>query len=142
MNLSKPFLVVLLVSGLLLSCAAGATEPVQRSTDEKGTIRIATPTKKDQAGEPSGAAQASPEAAKAGKASEPETPPPGLLPSHSRRYRGGAAAEAARRKAFEKSHPDLVKPAGESQPTPEPGVPPRRLAPPPPSPTVNPPAAK
>jgi hypothetical protein len=135
MNLATSFVAILLALGLLLPSLAGANEPVNRSVDDKGTIHIGTDSKagKEKAGDQAGEAKAQSGSAAQKQATPPEPPPPGLIPSHSRRLRGPAAA--ARRQAFEKAHPDLVpaRPVTPAPQTPAPKAGPQP-APPPPEP--------
>jgi hypothetical protein len=117
---------MVLALGLLLPPLAGATEPVKSATDEKGVIHIGagTTAPKEKAGdtEKKGEEKAQPGKAATETAAPPAAPPPGLYPSHSRRLSGPAAE--AKRKAFERAHPNLVPHAQQAQtPAPKPPMP-------------------
>jgi hypothetical protein len=118
MNLTTSFMTILLVLGLVLPPLAGANESVKSSIDEKGTIHIGTGSsaEKAKAGEKAGVAHAQPGSATLKQAVPAEPPPPGLMPPSQARRRGSAVE--ARRKAFQKAHPELV-PARPQTPAPQ-----------------------
>jgi hypothetical protein len=124
----RAVLTVIPALSLLILPGAAAAEKIHQSTDEQGTIRISNA--------PSAGKEKGSEEKAEGKAGEvkaqhgvpaPEGPPPGLNPHKSRRPYGPEAE--ARRKAFEKAHPNLVPgtptPPGQPEPAP-PGAPPSR----------------
>jgi hypothetical protein len=120
MNLKSLFLTGALALGLLFPPMAGATqETIKSTTDETGKIQIRTPSPADKEKEKAGekGEQGAEEKAQPEKEVKKQYPPreeapPGLYPPTSRRPQGPAAE--ARRKAFEKAHPNLVKPPGET----------------------------
>jgi hypothetical protein len=119
MDIRRVLLTAMLVLGLLLPVGAAAAERIQRYTDQQGAIRIDNtgPAKREKAGETDGEVKAPAEPVTPTQASLEAQAPPGLLPPHSRRSRGGPEEEA-RRKAFEEAHPNLI---------PEPASPPTQL---------------
>jgi hypothetical protein len=141
MNLKRSFLTVTLALGLLLPSLAGADESIQRSVDEKGTIRIRSTGSagKEKAGAQGGEVKSTPEQAGAKEAPPRPEARPGFLPPTSRRSRGGFDPEA-RRRAFERAHPNLGRPPQAPQPQ-QPPTPPAAQAPPAPlAPPAQPPA--
>lgn len=130
MNLQKALFPGLLALWLLLPAGGAAAERVQRSTDQQGTVHIGNPSpaKQETAGEvkapPAGQEKAPDQQGKAGEVSAPPgpaapaQPPPGLLPSHSRRTRFGPGGEIIPRPVS----PTLSH-SPSAPPPPQPGVP-------------------
>lgn len=127
MSQKRAFLTVILVCGLLWPPGAPAAERIERSTDEKGTIRIgnAPPASQEKAGEVKDEGKAGEVKAPA-KPVAPEPEPPGLKPPSSRRTYG-PDAEARRKAILEKRQslppqapaPEAPPARGKPQPPPE-----------------------
>jgi len=117
MALRKAFMMVMLALGLLLLPGAAASQGIKHSIDQQGTIHIGNtgPAGQEKAGDVKAPSAVKPPSAPV----SPEQAPPGLLPPHSRRSRGGPGGEAPRRpKAF--GGLDAPSPAPPRPPAPAP----------------------
>ncbi len=129
MTLKITWLPALLALGLLLWAGNAAAERIQRSTDQQGTIHIgnAPAAGQEKAGDQKTGSQPAEVKDQPPAATPAEPPPPGLLPSHSRRARFAPDGTVVPR-----PRSPLLSPGRPAPPPPRPGAPapvsPARLA--------------